>query len=279
MDARLVGSPGEPRERRYDEDLRDSHGCLLEAGGQIDDALEDDRYPIMLAADCSVCVSTLPALVRRRPDVWILWLDAHGDFNTPDTTPSGFLGGMCLAGACGLWDTGHGAGVDPAHVVMCGVRDLDGQERVLLETSGVVHVERPGDLADTLRGREVFVHLDADVLDPAVMPGQRYPAPGGLSDGGLRNLLGEVAEAAHLVGVEITCFNEPSLAQADGHDRRAAAPVGDRPMSTEAQPSILRPLVEDLHERRAKAKLGGGEEKIAASTPPTSSPPASASRC
>jgi arginase family enzyme len=213
VDPRLVGSPGEAHDGRYDDDLRDSHGCLLEAGGQIDDALDAGRYPVMLAADCSVCVSTLPAVVRRHPDAWILWLDAHGDFNTPDTTPSGFLGGMCLAGACGLWDTGHGGGVDPARVVMCGVRNLDGPERVLLDTSGVVNVERPGELADALRGREVFVHLDVDVIDPSAMPGQRYPAPGGLSDGGLRNLLGEVADAARLVGVEITCFNAPDLAR------------------------------------------------------------------
>ncbi len=213
VDARLVGSPGEARDGRYDEDLRASYGCLLEAGGQIDDALEAGRYPLMIAADCSVAISTLPAVMRRHPDTWVLWLDAHGDFNTPETSASGFLGGMCLAGACGLWDTGHGAGVDPARVVMCGVRDLDGAERVLLETNGVVNVERPGDLAGALNGRDVFVHLDVDVIDPSAMPGQLFPTPGGLSDGGLRNLLGEVADAAHIVGAEITCFNAPDLAR------------------------------------------------------------------
>jgi arginase family enzyme len=157
-------------------------------------------------------MTTLPALLRHRPDAWVLWLDAHGDFNSPETTPSGFLGGMCLAAACGVWDSGLGAGLDPARVVMCGVRDVDAGERVLLETRGVGLVERPGDLADHLRGLPVFVHLDLDVLDPSVMPAT-FPAPGGLSDGGLRTLLAEVGEAAELIGVEITAFPAPERAK------------------------------------------------------------------
>ena len=51
--------------------------------------------------------------MRHVPDVRVLWLDAHGDFNTPETTPSGFLGGMCLAAACGRWDAGFGRRSSP----------------------------------------------------------------------------------------------------------------------------------------------------------------------
>ena len=212
MEARNVGSPGEPRESGWEEDLRDSHGCLLEAGGQVDDALTDGRYPILTSSDCSICMTTLPALVRRRPDAWVLWLDAHGDFNSPDTTPSGFLGGMCLAAACGVWDSGLGAGLDPSRVVMCGVRDVDPGERVLLDTRGVGRVERPAQLADALDARPVFVHLDLDVVDPTILPA-KFPAPGGLSDGGLRTLLGEVSEAVDLIGVEITGLLAPDRAR------------------------------------------------------------------
>jgi arginase family enzyme len=211
-EARMVGSPGEPRDSAWDDDLRDSRGCLLEAGGQLEDALVAGRFPILTASDCSICLTTLPTLARHRPDAWVLWLDAHGDFNSPDTTPSGFLGGMCLAAACGVWQSGLGDGLDPARVVMCGVRDVDPGERVLLETRGVGLVERPGDLADHLRGLPVYVHLDLDVLDPTVMPA-RFPAPGGLSDGGLRTLLAEVAEAAEPIGVEITAFSAPERAK------------------------------------------------------------------
>ena len=211
-EAREIGSPGEPRDGGYQDDLRAAHGCLLEAGGQLDDALAAGRYPLLTASDCSICLTTLPALVRHRPDAWVLWLDAHADFNSPDTTPSGFLGGMCLAGACGVWDSGLGAGVDPARVVMCGVRDVDPGERVLLDTRGVGRVERPAELAGLLTGRPVFVHLDLDVLDPAVLPAT-FAAPGGFSDGGLRTLLAEVAEVAELIGAEITALIAPERAK------------------------------------------------------------------
>src|SRR3954454_10678701 len=136
--ARLVGSPGGTRQSRWEEDLRDSRGCLLEAGGQLEDALDAGRFPVLLASDCSICLTTLPALARRRPGVRVLWLDAHADFNDPSTTPSGFLGGMCLSAACGAWDAGFDDGrMDPAQVVMCGIRDVDAGERVLVETHGV----------------------------------------------------------------------------------------------------------------------------------------------
>jgi arginase family enzyme len=121
---------------------------------------------------------------------------------------------MCLAAACGAWDAGFdGAPVDPSRVVMCGVRDVDAGERVLVETHGVGLVERPSRLAELLEDREVFVHLDLDVLDPRVMPGLHWPVDGGFSDGGLRTLLAEVAEAAHVVGVEVTDFPAPPLAR------------------------------------------------------------------
>jgi arginase family enzyme len=211
-EARMIGSPGEPRDSTWEEDLRDSRGCLLEAGGQLEDALTGGRYPVLTASDCSICMTTLPVLVRQRPDARVLWLDAHGDFNTPDTTPSGFLGGMCLAAACGVWDSGFGAGLDPAHVVMCGVRDVDPGERVLLDTRGVGLVENPSQLADVLDGRSVFVHLDLDVVDPSILPA-KFPAPGGLSDGGLRTLLADVGEAVDLIGAEITGCLAPDRAR------------------------------------------------------------------
>ncbi|HEV2812755.1 MAG TPA: arginase family protein [Solirubrobacteraceae bacterium] len=209
LEPRIVGSPGEPRPAPWENDLRASRGCLLEAGGQVDDALSRGAFPILTASDCSICMTTLPAVLRHRPDAHVLWLDAHGDFNTPETTPSGFLGGMCLAAACGVWDDGLGAepALDPARVVMCGVRDLDAGERALVDLRGVKS-EKPSALAERLAGLPVYVHLDLDVLDPSVFPAQ-FPVHGGLSDGGLRMLLAEVAERAEIVGVEITAFEAP----------------------------------------------------------------------
>ena len=211
--ARVIGSPGEPRTAGHEDDLRDSRGCLLEAGGQVDDALEARRVPILLAGECSVCVATLPLVVRRRPGVRVLWLDAHPDFHTPATTTSGYLAGMGLAGACGLWDTGFGAGLDPARVIMHGVRDVDGGERVALDTCGVYRLEDPAQLA----GMELFVHVDLDVLDPDFHPA-KHPSPGGLSPSELCDFLAAAAAVATIVGAEIT-------AAAPGYGRLAAGAI------------------------------------------------------
>jgi arginase family enzyme len=162
---------------------------------------------MLTASDCTICLTTLQSVVRHRPDVRLLWLDAHGDFNTPETTPSGFLGGMCLAAACGRWDAGYEPALDPSRVLMCGVRDLDPGERVLVETAGVGNA-RPSEAVDVLRGEAVYVHLDVDVLDPDVLPSQ-FPAPHGLSDTGLRTLLGELGRACDVVGLEVTAFEAP----------------------------------------------------------------------
>lgn len=213
LDARMIGSPTAPRSAGWEEDLRDSRGCLLEAGGQVDDALDAGRMPILLAGECSVCVSTLPVLVRHRPAARVLWLDAHGDFNTPETSRSGYLGGMCLAGACGLWDTGFGSGLDPSHVIMHGVRELEGGERVALDRCGVHRVDEPSQLA----GLEVFVHIDLDVLDPRAFPA-RFPVPGGLTPSSLRAFLDAVVGVCTIVGVQIT-------AAAPGHATVAAEAI------------------------------------------------------
>lgn len=203
LGARAIGSPAPPRVTSYTEDLAEARGCLLEAGGQLDDAFEAGKVPVLIAGTCSICVTTLPVVARHHPDALVLWLDAHADFNTPDTTTSGFLGGMCLAGACGLWDTGFGAGLEPARVVMFGVRDVEGQEQVLLERHGVGTVDRPGALADLLDARKVFIHLDLDILDPDVLPAG-FPAEGGLDFEQLKRLLDLVAGAAEVIGAEVT---------------------------------------------------------------------------
>ena len=218
VEPRLIGSPRDPRPAGFEDDLRDSRGCLLEAGGQVDDAMSAGLFPVLLASDCSICMTTLPTVLRHVPDARVVWLDAHGDFNTPATTPSGFLGGMCLAGACGRWDTGFEGSIDPADVVMVGARDLDGGERVELERAGV-GTAPPEKLAGALEGEAIYVHLDLDVLDPSEFPAQ-FPAPEGLSSQGLRDLLGELAEGSRVVGLEITAFEAPE--DDDERERLAA---------------------------------------------------------
>jgi arginase len=219
--ARMVGTPGSPRSAAWEDDLREHRGCILEAGGQVEDALSAGSFPIVTASDCTICLTTLPTVARCVPDARVLWLDAHGDFNTPQTTQSGFLGGMCLAGACGRWKTGFEGRLDPADVIMVGSRDLDAGERAELDLAGVARVERFSQVADAVDGAAVYVHVDLDVLDPDLFPAQ-FPASGGLSDAGLRRLLDEVTQAAdRIVGLEITSFEAP----ADAEERARLAEI------------------------------------------------------
>lgn len=221
---RLIGTAGEPREAPFAEDLSDGRGCLLEAGGQIDDALSGGSLPVLLAAECSIALTTLGTVLGHRPEARVLWLDAHGDFNTPATTGSGYLGGMALAGACGVWDPGLGAArADASKVVLAGVRQLDPGEREALEASevtviGASPVETLVAVKNALDGAPVYLHIDLDVLDPEDFPAQ-FPAPGGLSAEKLFDLMEAVAADCELVGMEITAFESPD----DALERQAAS--------------------------------------------------------
>jgi arginase len=238
---RAIGTPGDPRESTYEEDLRDSRGCLLEAGGQIDDALEAGSLPILLAGECSIALTTLPTVLRHRPDAVVLWLDAHGDFNTPATTLTKSLSGMSMAGACGLWDAGLIADAVPEdRVVLAGVRDLDAKEREALERSdvsviGASPVETLVAVKNALNGEPVYIHLDLDVLDPAVFPA-REPAPNGLAPEKLYDLLEAVVADSELIGIEVTTFEAPE----DEEDRQEACAVVMR---------VLEPLLEAIPEK------------------------------
>jgi arginase len=190
----IVGEaePGVPRD--WHADLETSRPVLAAA------AAAAAEPGVITASDCTICIGTFPAVVAREPSVRFLWLDAHGDFNTPDTTPSGFLGGMCLSAACGVWTDGR---VDPARVHMVGVRDLDEDEREVVARAGVrMGVPHHG---------PIYVHLDCDVLDPSVHRAQ-FPVPGGMGLEGLGALLAGLGD--RVVGVEVTALEDPSLAPA-----------------------------------------------------------------
>jgi arginase len=189
-----------------------------------------------VAGDCSIALTTLPVALRHRPDAKVLWLDAHGDYNTPATTQSGFLGGMCLGGACGEWEHGLADAIPPEGVVLAGVRDLDDGERELLEGSaatviGASVVETLVAVKNALDGSPVYVHLDLDVLDPEEFPAQ-FPAPGGLSSDKLYDLMEALAYDSELVGLEVTAFEAPQdddeLADAAETAMRVLDPLLDR---------------------------------------------------
>ncbi|MDP9399722.1 MAG: arginase family protein [Actinomycetota bacterium] len=209
--------------RRWEDDLRGARACLDEVGALADEAFAAERPLLVAAGECSVAVTTLAALARERPDARVLWLDAHGDFNSPGTSESGYLGGMCLAGGCGVWDTGFEGAVAPDQVVLAGVRDLDEGERELLADTRAhllgVTSDLPARVRVAVQDEPVFVHLDLDVLDPDAFPTTQVPTQGGLSEAGLEEVLRGVAESATVLGVEVTAFDAP----ADSRERERLA--------------------------------------------------------
>jgi arginase family enzyme len=200
LGGRVLGeaSPGRPQD--WSEDLPPARPVLELAAAEISAALDQGELPLLTASDCSICIATMPTVARRIPGVRFLWVDAHGDFNTPETTPSGFLGGMCLGAACGRWDAGWPDVIDPRSVSFLGVRDLDPGEKVEVSEAGV----QSGVPADG----PVYVHLDVDGLDPSVMPVQ-FPVPGGLQAAEVRSVLEALVTDGRLVGLEVTAFEHP----------------------------------------------------------------------
>ncbi len=204
--AEVIGTAGDPREGGWEEDLAGAHDGLATLGDVVRDAVAAGERPLLLAGDCSICLGTLPAVWDAHPTATLLWLDAHPDLHTPASTPSGFLGGMCLGASVGRWDAGLGTGPELADVRFVDARDAEGAER---DAIGAARLELPADLSQ-LSG-PVFVHLDLDVLDPEVLPAT-FPAPGGLSLAQLRDLLADVAARCDIIGAEVTSA-VPELAE------------------------------------------------------------------
>ena len=147
-------------------------------------------FPIILAGNCNTAVGTVAGLTASAGSPPLAcWLDAHGDFNTPDTTTSGFLDGMAvamLAGRCWNGMTAKVPGFVPvpaSQIVMIGVRDLDPLEEMSVESSGV-HRTKIGDALATIESiapKETYLHVDLDVFDTSVGRANSYAVSGGLT--------------------------------------------------------------------------------------------------
>lgn len=204
----------------------------------VDDALEDALLPVVLGGDCCNALGVWGGLTGARPGAafGIAWLDAHGDWNTEETTLSGYLGGMPYAAICGLGNTvlRTAAGIThpalPRHCALLGARDLDPPEAQLLATTATtvldceqVRTDRtPGGAALT----EVdgfYLHFDVDVLDPSIMPGVQYPAPGGLQGPEALNACRALKAASPLAALTIAAL-DPSR-DPSGQSARAAIDI------------------------------------------------------
>lgn len=170
---------------------------------RIERLVDRGRFPLVLGGDHSISVGTVAGIARaarrKGKKVGLLWIDAHGDINTPETSPSGNIHGMPVASLLGEGPAeltamgGKGRKVDPRNVALVGIRSLDDGEKVRLKRFGVqVHtmsdVDRHGihrimkkALARVTDGTDyVHVSFDLDAVDPTVAPGVGTPVKGGL---------------------------------------------------------------------------------------------------
>jgi arginase len=175
--------------------------------------------PVIYAGDCVSTIGVLAGLQRKGIHPTLIFFDAHGDFNTWETTPSGFIGGMPLAMLTGRGEQTivDGAGLTPlpdARVVLVDGRDLDPGEDEAIEQSGI-GVTTVDELAHSLPPRgPLYVHVDGDVVDPSDMPAMNYPAPDGPSLHAVRMAMIHLATTGRVVAFSISSWN-PELPGAD----------------------------------------------------------------
>ncbi len=178
-------------------------GAVLTAlAGHVEAAVRDGQRPVALGGDCCQPIAVMAGLARAGIRPILLWLDAHGDFNTHDTTVSGFVGGMPLAML-----TGHGrldlleaVGLEPMperDVVLTDARNLDPREAELLAASAVARIASIDDaIAKLPPDRPVYVHVDTDVVDGGELPKVLFPEPGGPSKADVSRALASCATRA-----------------------------------------------------------------------------------
>jgi arginase len=198
--------------------------CALIGGRVKDIAEEDGSMPLVLGGDHSIAMGTIAGLHAASGPGGVLWIDAHGDLNRPETSPSGNVHGMPLAaalGECGFALEGFAEPpwVDPGRVALVGVRSLDQGEKDLVRARGIkvltmADIDRRGiagvmrEALETIEGPGfVHVSLDVDVCDPEIAPGVGTPVRGGLSYREAHLAMELIAEWGHLTSMEVVEVN------------------------------------------------------------------------
>jgi arginase len=185
--------------------------CLIDLGPQvpweevnegITDAVSRVRAagetPLVLAGNCNSCLGTLGALTDMKPG--IVWFDAHGDFHTRETSVSGSIEGMSLAFATERF-------VPENRVVLAGARDLDPGEAERVHER-LCYIPSADLAATTLpEMRDVYVHIDIDVLDPSISPGVTCRTPGGLTLETLLTAIAFLMNSYRVAAFAITNYN------------------------------------------------------------------------
>jgi len=229
-------SYGEKR-AKYLSEIADA---CKDLGAMVEKSLEESMLPVVLGGDHSIAAGTLSGVAahfkKKEKKIGLIWLDAHGDINTPESSPSGNVHGMPLAAAMGYGATelvelqGFKPKVEPQNISLVGIRDLDSQEKKLAKKSGV-HVFTMRDIDE--RGmREVMsdalkyamddtdgisVSLDMDFVDPSDAPGVGTPVRGGVTYREAHLAMEMLADTEAMVSLEIVEIN-PVI---DEHNRTA----------------------------------------------------------
>jgi len=234
----------QPEEMSYGEKrakyLSEIADACKDLGAMVEKSLEESMLPVVLGGDHSIAAGTLSGVAahfkKKEKKIGLIWLDAHGDINTPESSPSGNVHGMPLAAAMGYGATelvelqGFKPKVEPQNISLVGIRDLDSQEKKLAKKSGV-HVFTMRDIDE--RGmREVMsdalkyamddtdgisVSLDMDFVDPSDAPGVGTPVRGGVTYREAHLAMEMLADTEAMVSLEIVEIN-PVI---DEHNRTA----------------------------------------------------------
>jgi len=212
---------------KYLDEIRKTSYMMAE---KVEKALENDHFPLCIGGDHSMAIGTLAGISSycRKKDLslGVIWIDAHTDMNTPETTPSGNIHGMSLAVAIGMGDESlvnlyaPGKKVSPKDVVVIGARSIDSGEKLNIKSSGITvytmtDVDKLGILRIISRVLKQFrdkvdhihVSFDVDSVDPVLAPGVGTPVPGGLSYREAHLLMETIAECGCMSSLEITEVN------------------------------------------------------------------------
>jgi len=224
----------QPEEQHYGEKRAKYMAEIVETAKGVaqivEKTLEDGLLPLVMGGDHSVAIGTIGGVSsffrKKEKRIGLLWLDAHADMNTPESSPSGNIHGMPLAAIAGYGPdeltqiTGPRPMVNPHNICIVGVRDIDAKERKIIKESGV-HAFTMRDLDE--RGmREVMaeairfasdetdgiaVSLDLDFVDPADAPGVGTPVRGGVTYREAHLAMEMIADTKSVVSLEVVEVN------------------------------------------------------------------------
>ncbi len=201
-----------------------SFELLRLVAGEVRNSLSKKAFPIILAGNCNTTVGAISGLPSQNPG--LIWFDAHGDFNTPETTTSGFLDGMGLSlitGQCWQEIVKTIPGYRPLpedQVLLVGARDFDDMEYSRLESSEIAHLKwdelREFGVDKAMSSHlyslsrkvdQVYLHIDMDVHDANLAPTNYFKPEGGLTPIEVRDVVRNISSQFPICGASVTAFD------------------------------------------------------------------------